>query len=124
MKKRVEPKLVKNIKENDWFNSNQNNFVDMFIHDRKLINDLEEVEINGCYFKNVDFSNIQVRNCDFIDCIFENCNLIGCDFSNKSIHRVCFRYCNLGSTDYIMSSVKDVLIDDKRFEEWGNAYKN
>ena len=75
MKKRVKPKLGKNIKERSCFDINQDNFVDMFIHDEKLIHDLEELEINGCDFKNVDFSNIQVRNCDFIDCIFENCNL-------------------------------------------------
>ena len=37
---------------------------------------------------------------------------MGIDFSSKSIHRVCFKNCNLGSTNYIMSSVKDVLIDD------------
>ena len=92
--------------------SNQDNLIDIFVHDEKLNNSLNDLEINGCYFKSVDFSSIIVKNCDFIDCIFENCNLIGCDFSNKSIHRVCFRYCNLGSTDYIMSSVKDVLIDD------------
>ena len=112
MKKRIEPKLGKNIKESSCFDINQDNFVDMFIHNKKLIHDLEELEINGCYFKNVDFSDIQVRNCEFIDCIFENCNLMGCDFSSKSIHRVCFRHCNLGSTNYIMSSIKDVLFDD------------
>ena len=62
MKKRVEPKLVKNIKENDWFNSNQNNFVDMFIHDRKLINDLEEVEINGNIIKEIDTTSEDGNN--------------------------------------------------------------
>ena len=105
--------LEKNIKESSINDVDyRNNLIDIFIHDEKLNHDLEELEINGCYFKNVDFSNILVRNCDFIDCIFENCNLMGIDFSSKSIHRVCFKNCNLGSTNYIMSSIKDVLFDD------------
>ena len=100
MKKRTEAKLEKNIKESSISDINyRDNLIDFFIHNEKLNHDLEEIEINGCYFKNVDFSNILVRNCDFIDCIFENCNLMGIDFSSKSIHRVCFKNCNFGNTN-------------------------
>ena len=113
MKKRIEPKIKKYIKETSCQKySNQDNLIDIFVHDEKLNNSLNDLEINGCYFKSVDFSSIIVKNCDFIDCVFENCNLMGVDFSEKSIHRVCFKHCNLGSTNYMMSSIKDVLIDD------------
>lgn len=71
---------------------------------------IENIEINGCRFVNVDFSRFPLNNVDLVDCIFEKCNIAGSDFSNKGIHRVIFDNCNMVGCSFISSSIKDVSI--------------
>lgn len=71
---------------------------------------IENIELNGCRFVNVDFSSFPLKNVDLIDCIFEKCNLSGSDFSNRGMHRVKFDKCNMVGCSLISSSIKDVSI--------------
>lgn len=71
---------------------------------------IENIEINGCRFVNMDFSKYPLKNVDLIDCIFEKCNLSGSDFSNRGIHRVKFDGCNMVGCNFISSSLVDISI--------------
>lgn len=119
MKKRMEPKIsncldVIDISKIDF----SNNLDNLLIKDKDINNDIRDIEFNGCKFINVNFMG-KIERCDFIDCIFINCNFNSLDFSNRSIHRVSFRHCNLSGVNFIVSSIRDVIITDCK-GDYGN----
>ena len=44
---------------------------------------LEDLTIDSCIFKGIDFNNIELKNIDLIDVVFENCDLSNKSFDNK-----------------------------------------
>lgn len=112
MKKRVEPKVSNNFSEIDISKIDFSNNIDnLLIKDKDIDKDIRDIEFNGCKFINVNFMG-KIEMCDFIDCIFINCSFNSLDFSNRSIHRVSFKHCNLSGSNFIVSSIRDVIIYD------------
>lgn len=111
----VSPKISKYLEEVKLDSAMINNdLVDIKITDQDIDFKIENIEFNGCYFINVDFSKYPLKNISLIDCIFEKCNLSGSDFSDIGIHRVRFDRCNMVGGDFISSSLVDVSILDSK----------
>ena len=107
----VSPKISKYLEEVKLDSAMINNdLVDIKITDQDIDFKIENIEFNGCYFINVDFSKYPLKNISLIDCIFEKCNLSGSDFSDIGIHRVRFDRCNMVGCDFISSSLSNVSI--------------
>ena len=74
-----EPKVLNLIEYNLKDACYENNFYGFIFNEnvRDIIH-INDITIDSCVFKNIDFSNIEISKVDLVDVIFENC-----DLSNK-----------------------------------------
>ena len=66
------PKLLRKIEEkhvNDFVNEEK--IIEGKFLEEKLSDKIKGIEINGCVFKNVDFSGGMLEDADLIDCVFD-----------------------------------------------------
>lgn len=120
MSKIVKPKISKNISSksiNDHINIDE--FIDLSFNDEKLNHEIEYTEINGCIFKNVDFSKFALKNIDLIDCIFDSCDLSNIDINSKLFLRVEFINCSL-----VGANLVDVVMKSVKFKSCNMEYVN
>lgn len=82
------PRLKKNL-DKGYLNEIKGSDIicDLSFSDEKSLNDIKDIEFNGCLFKNIDFSDCRLKNVDFINCSFESCNLPNMDICEKLISR-------------------------------------
>lgn len=94
----------------------------LFIDD-SLSNKIDNIEFNGCRFKNINFSNSLIKDIYFIDCIFDTCNLSNIDINNKALLRCEFINCTLVGSSIIDSSVKDISFKECNMEYSNYSFK-
>ena len=80
---------------------------------------IENIEFNGCAFKNVNFDDECIKNVDFIDCIFDSCNLSNFYTSAKLFLRCKFSNCSFIGASLFDSSIRHVI-----FKECNMSYVN
>ena len=103
------PRLKKNL-DKGYLNEIKGSDIicDLSFSDEKSLNDIKDIEFNGCLFKNIDFSDCKLKNIDFINCSFESCNLPNMDICEKLISRCEFINSSLVGFSVIESNLKDV----------------
>lgn len=103
------PRLKKNL-DKGYLNEIKGSDIicDLSFSDEKSLNDIKDIEFNGCLFKNIDFSDCRLKNVDFINCSFESCNLPNMDICEKLISRCEFINSSLVGFSVIESNLKDV----------------
>lgn len=111
----IKNELIKKDINDVSFNTEDKIYDTLFIGDDPN-NTINDVEFNGCTFKNINFSNSLVKDSDFIDCIFDTCNLSNVEINDKLILRCEFVNCSLIGSCIINSSIKDVSFSNCNME--------
>ena len=108
------PKLGKNEQKDFYKCLEEDNFASANIENTEIKQEviIEDITIDSCTFKNIDFTKVIFRNVDLIDVCFENCNLSNKDFDERLINRVIFKNTKLTGSSMIDTSLKDVQIID------------
>ena len=81
----IKNELIKKDINDVSFNMEDKIYDTLFIGDDPN-NTINNVEFNGCMFKNINFSNSLVKDNDFIDCIFDTCNLSNVEITIEFIN--------------------------------------
>ena len=77
-----------------------------------LYRDIKSCILDGCVFHNIDFTDVELEDVDIYDCIFDHCDLSNQSFEGKMLGRVQFKGCRLIGTNFIKSTLKDIVIED------------
>ena len=114
------PRLKKNL-DKGYLNEIKGSDIicDLSFIDEKSLNDIKDIEFNGCLFKNIDFSDCRLKNVDFINCSFEACNLPNMDICEKLISR-----CEFINSSLVGFFVKESNLKDVSFYNSNISYMN
>lgn len=111
----LEPKVEK-AENSDFYRDYEDNYFHDAIYEIEEYRSIKIVDttLDGCIFKNINFSNIELKDVELIDCIFDGCDLSNQKFDFKLIQRVKFINCRMLGISFLNSSLKDVEIRDSK----------
>ena len=116
IKKPIINKIISEIDINEISFDDDRVIIDKYFFDNTCLKEIDNVEFNGCVFKNINFSQCQIKNSNFIDCKFDTCNLSSMEINQKLFLRCEFISCNLIGISIIDSSIKEVYFIDCNLE--------
>lgn len=100
-------KLKKELSSDINYAIENSEFTDTYF-EQLPVNEIRDITFDGCIFKKIDFTKIDIKEITLTDCIFDNCDLSNKCFDKMFITRCEFINTKMVGTSFIESTLKDV----------------